>query len=154
VTHEYPPHDFYDSVTRAHVNALSHLGFTERQREFLVTVMAGRDDVYVQSFPDAAIRRMVSSGGGAYPRWGLGGQELLYRAAEGRLMTIPVRLVGSSVELGTPSVVMRLADAPAVHPYPYDVAADGRILALSPASGGVRDLTLTVLMNWQAALEP
>jgi hypothetical protein len=39
VTHEYPPHDFYDSVTRARVNALSHFGFTERQREFLVTVM-------------------------------------------------------------------------------------------------------------------
>jgi hypothetical protein len=39
VTHEYPSHDFYDSVTRARVNALSHLGFTQRQREFLVTVM-------------------------------------------------------------------------------------------------------------------
>lgn len=39
MTHEYPPQDFYDSVTRARLNALSHLGFTERQREFLVTVM-------------------------------------------------------------------------------------------------------------------
>ena len=29
--------------------------------------------------PDAAIRRMVSSGGGAYPRWGSGGRELFYR---------------------------------------------------------------------------
>lgn len=39
MTHEYPSHDFYDSVTRARVNALSHLGFNERQREFLVMVM-------------------------------------------------------------------------------------------------------------------
>jgi hypothetical protein len=39
VSHEYPPHDFYDSITRSRVNALGHLGFTERQREFLVTVM-------------------------------------------------------------------------------------------------------------------
>ena len=31
--HEYPPHDFYDSVTRSRVNALGHLGFTERQRQ-------------------------------------------------------------------------------------------------------------------------
>ena len=113
----------------------------------------GRDDVYVQSFPNAATRRMVSSGGGAYPRWGSGGRELLYRAPDGRLTTVPVRLVGSSVELGTPSVVMRLVDAAGVHPYPYDVAADGRILALTPASGGAQDLTLTVLMNWQAALD-
>jgi dipeptidyl aminopeptidase/acylaminoacyl peptidase len=114
----------------------------------------GRDDVYVQSFPDTATRRIVSSAGGAYPRWGSGGRELFYRASDGRLMTIPVRFVGSSVELGTPSVVMRLVDAAGVHLYPYDVAADGRILALTPASGAVQDLTLTVLMNWQAALEP
>ena len=136
--------------------------FSERHAQFspdgrwlaFTSNETGRDDVYVQSFPDAATRRMVSSGGGAYPRWGPGGRELLYRAPDGRLMTVPVRLVGSSVELGTPSVVMRLVDAAGVHPYPYDVAADGRILALTPASGAVQDLTLTVLMNWQAALEP
>jgi hypothetical protein len=78
---------------------------------------------------------------------------LFYRTPDGRLMTIPVRLAGSSVQLGTPSVVMRLVEAAGLHPYPYDVAADGRILALTPASGAVQDLTLTVLMNWQAALE-
>jgi hypothetical protein len=27
--HEYPPHDFYDSVTRSRVSALGHFGFTE-----------------------------------------------------------------------------------------------------------------------------
>ena len=39
MTYEYPPHDFDDSVTHVRVQALGHLGFTERQREFLVTVM-------------------------------------------------------------------------------------------------------------------
>ena len=39
MTHEYPRHDIDDSVTRTRVNALAGLGFTERQREFLVTVM-------------------------------------------------------------------------------------------------------------------
>ena len=58
------------------------------------------------------------------------------------------------MDLGTPSAVMRLVDAAGVHPYPYNVAADGRILALTPASGGVQDLTLTVLMNWHDALAP
>ena len=73
---------------------------------------------------------------------------------DGSLMSVPVRLAASSIDLGTPSVVMRLVEAAGVHPYPYDVAADGRILALTPASGTVQDLTLTVLMNWQAALKP
>ena len=44
----------------------------------------GRDDVYVQSFPDAGTRRIVSSAWGAYPRWGPGGRELFYRAPDGR----------------------------------------------------------------------
>jgi serine/threonine protein kinase len=111
-----------------------------------------REEVFVRSFSDASTRRVASSAGGAYPRWGRGGKELLYRAPDGNLMTIPLRLVGSSVELGTPSVLMRLTEAASVYPYPYDVAADGRILALSPASGAVQDLTLTILMNWQTAL--
>jgi len=114
----------------------------------------GREEVFVQSFPDAVTRRVVSSAGGAYPRWGPGGKELFYRAPDGNLMTISLRLAGSSIELGAPSVVMRLTEAASVYPYPYDVAADGRILALTPASGAVQDLTLTVLMNWQAALKP
>ncbi len=67
-------------------------------------------------------------------------------------MNVPVRTVGSSVELGTPAAILRLVDPPGVHPYPYDVAPDGRILALIPAMEGAPQLT--VLMNWQAALEP
>jgi hypothetical protein len=39
VTHEYPANEVFDSVTEARVTALSGFGFTERQREFLVTVM-------------------------------------------------------------------------------------------------------------------
>jgi eukaryotic-like serine/threonine-protein kinase len=151
------------AMTGAHTPApLLQSPYVERHAQFspdsrwvaFTSNETGRDDVYVQSFPDAGTRRMVSSGGGAYPRWGSGGQELWYRAADGRLMTTPVRLVGSSVELGTPSAVMRLAESAGVHPYPYDLAADGRILALTPASGGVQDQALTVLMNWQAALDP
>ena len=115
---------------------------------------SGRDDVYVQSFPDASTRQIVSSLGGAYPRWGAKGRELFYRAPDGDLMMMPVHVAGSHVELGTPSVLMRLVEAAGVHPYPYDVAADGRILALTPSSGNVQDQTLTVLMNWQAGLEP
>jgi hypothetical protein len=113
---------------------------------------SGRDDVYVQSLSDPTTRRPVSGGGGGgYPRWGPEGRTLNYRAADGRLMTVPVRTVGSSVELGTPRPILQLVDAPAVHPYPYDVAPDGRILALIPAMEGSQELT--VLINWHADLE-
>ena len=39
MTHEYAAHEIYDSVTPARVNAIRGFGFTERQRQFLVTVM-------------------------------------------------------------------------------------------------------------------
>jgi serine/threonine protein kinase len=111
----------------------------------------GREDVYVQGLFDAGTRRHVSGDGGSYPRWGPQGRELFYRATDGRLMMVPVRTVGSSVELGTPRAIIRLVEPPAVHPYPYDVAPDGRILALIPATEGAQELT--VLMNWQEALK-
>jgi hypothetical protein len=43
-------------------------------------------------------------------------------------------------------------DPPGMHPYPYDVAPDGRILALVPTTEGIQQLT--VLMNWLTALDP
>jgi hypothetical protein len=48
--------------------------------------------------------------------------------------------------------MMRLIEPPALQVYPYDIAHDGRILALAPVSGAATDITLTVLVNWQAAL--
>jgi hypothetical protein len=47
---------------------------------------------------------------------------------------------------------MRLIEPPAVHLHPYDIAPDGRILALTPASGAATQVSLTVLVNWQTAL--
>ena len=115
---------------------------------------SGRDDVYVQSVFDASTRRLVSSVGGSYPRWGPQGRTLWYRAADGRLTTVPFRTVGSSMEVGTPTAILELVDPPGIHPYPYDIDPDGRILALVPESEGGQTAALTVLMNWQATLEP
>ena len=39
MTHEYPPNRAFDSVSISRVSALRDFGLTQRQREFLVTVM-------------------------------------------------------------------------------------------------------------------
>jgi hypothetical protein len=39
VSHEYPRNPTFDSVTVSRVTSLGEFGFTQRQREFLVTVM-------------------------------------------------------------------------------------------------------------------
>jgi hypothetical protein len=68
-------------------------------------------------------------------------------------MRVPIRFVGASIEFDPPvPTSLRLPEPPLIHPYPYDVARDGRILALIPAAEGSPQLT--VLMNWHTALEP
>ena len=115
---------------------------------------SGRDDVYVQSYPEPNIRRLVSSGGGAFPRWSPDGGELFYRASDGRLMRVPIRTITSSVELGAPIGTIRLVEPPARHLYPYDIARDGRILTLAPPTTGTPDVELTLRTNWAPSLKP
>jgi hypothetical protein len=69
-------------------------------------------------------------------------------------MTVPLQFGTSSVKPGPASAIMRLVEPPAVHPYPYDVAADGRILALTRPTESAESLVLTVVTNLHTALRP
>jgi dipeptidyl aminopeptidase/acylaminoacyl peptidase len=114
---------------------------------------SGRDEVYIQNFLDATTRKRVSASGGGYPRWSTKGNELFFRTLDGQLVVVPVRFKGTSADVGDPRSVMRLIQPPSVLIYPYDVASDGRILALTPVSGAASDISLTVLVDWHAALQ-
>ena len=113
---------------------------------------SGRDEVYVQTFLDQTTRRRMSTSGGSYPRWSRTGNELFFRSVDGHLVTVPVGFNGKSADVGKPRVVMPLIEPPAVMLYPYDIASDGRILALAPVAGEATDISLTVLVDWQATL--
>jgi Tol biopolymer transport system component len=113
---------------------------------------SGRSEVYVQAFPSSETPQRVSGDGGGYPRWSRKGNELYFRSLDGRLLAAPIRYHGDSAIPGEPRFVMRLIEPPGLHPYPYDVAPDGRVLALTPVSGSAASISLNVLVNWQAAL--
>jgi Tol biopolymer transport system component len=130
-----------------------HAGFSPNGQFIAFTSdESGRDEVYVQSILDATTRRRASTSGGSYPRWSRKGNELFFRSLDGHLMAVPVRFNGTSADLGDPRLVMRLIEPTAVQLYPYDIASDGRILALAPVSGEATDISLTVLVDWQASL--
>jgi serine/threonine protein kinase len=113
---------------------------------------SGRDEVYIQHIHDATTRKQVSTSGGGYPRWSRKGNELFFRSLDGQLVKVPVRINGTSTDVGDPRFVMRLIQPPTVLTYPYDIASDGRILAMTPVSGAASDISLTVLVDWHAAL--
>ena len=112
----------------------------------------GANEVYVENFLYPTKRRRVSTSGGSYPRWSRTGNELFFLSVDGQLVTVPAGFNGTSADVGKPRVVMPLIEPPAVMLYPYDIASDGRILALAPVAGEATDISLTVLVDWQAAL--
>jgi len=114
---------------------------------------SGRDEVYVQSFPAGGAKFPVSTNGGDMARWRPDQKELFYRAQNGRLMAVPVRRAGPALEFGAPVDLMPIRPpAGATASYPYDIARDGRILALARVAGEAPS-PLTVIVNWQASLK-
>ena len=94
-----------------------------------VSTEPGRPEVYVAPFPRLAERVRVTQAGARLPRWSRDGRELFYVTADRRLVALPVRASGS-LELGTERTLFTIEGR---HGWAsYDVARDGRFLAIVP----------------------
>jgi serine/threonine protein kinase len=116
---------------------------------------SGRNEIYVVPFGweggAAGGKRQVSTGGGVLARWRRDGKVLFYIAPSGTLMAAEVEVKGGSFEAGQ---VKTLFGPLRVQGYYYDVAADGqRVLTVVPAEQSVNADSLTVVLNWTAALK-
>ena len=119
--------------------------------------VAGRFEVWIAPFPPTGGRVQVSSAG-IYPgvdlqqgaRWSRDGREILYVAADRRLMSVPVRTT-PRIEVGTP---VPLFETGARAWEDFAVSGDGqRFLAVVPqALAG--EQPLTVIVNWTADSKP
>lgn len=106
---------------------------------------SGRNEVYVQTFPDHSGKWQISSAGGTQPAWSGNGRELLYVAADGRMMSVPVQTTPSfTAELPRPLFTAPLVDA---NRNTYAVTGDGqRFLLLEPMEHALP--AMTVVLNW------
>jgi Tol biopolymer transport system component len=69
---------------------------------------SGRYEIYIQPFPNAAAKTIVSTSGGLQPRWGPDGKELFYVAPDARLMAASLRFgPGGTVEPASPLPLFR-----------------------------------------------
>ena len=114
---------------------------------------SGRDEIYVQAFPEPGRKVVVSKGGGTHPRWRRNGRELYYVAPDDKLMAVPVE-PGANFGTGTPVPLFEVGSyGRRNNRYVYDVSADGqKILLLRP----LEDATtrpLTVVQHWTALLK-
>ena len=122
----------------------------------------GRSEIYVRAFPGPGDRRLVSKGGGSFPRWRQDGRELFYLTPDKRLMAAPIQIaldartlsLGASDELfqtrlaipGARSSLGLLGSSA-----DYAVARDGRFLLNIAAANDVAS-PITVVLNWTAGL--
>ena len=106
---------------------------------------SGRQEVYVQSFPEGENVSRISRNGGGYPRWNSNGKELFY--VEGiSLMAVPVSMSPSF----SPGEPIRLFDGVRVggtQPR-YDVSPDGRQFIIAQPVGDPPRPSIRVVQNW------
>ena len=102
----------------------------------------GAPEVYLMSFPDGNVRLKVSEGGGNRAQWSPDGRSLYYRANDGVLTVATVKTAPTlSVENrhDVRNVPEHFTDMD------YDIARDGRILALRGSDAAVQ---LVLVRNW------
>jgi len=114
---------------------------------------SGRNEIYVQSFPEPGRRVMISKGGGNLPRWGRNGRELYYVAADNKLMAVHVE-TGANFAAGAPTALFDLVRCGLSDiRYLYDVSADGqKFLVIRPLEDA-SSRPLTLVQNWTELLK-
>lgn len=128
----------YDEQTAALSSDGKWLAFSSNE--------SGRSEIYVQDYPNASEKHLVSTAGGAVPQWRADGRELCFLSANGiALVDVETKL---AFHAGTPRVRPMRPDV--VH---GDVMPDfGRFLGIVRVGGAAETSDLTLVLNWRSDL--
>jgi eukaryotic-like serine/threonine-protein kinase len=120
---------------------------------------SGRLEVYVQPFAPGWTKPpsgkwQVSAQGGSDPRWRRDGKELLFLAADGKLMALDVKVGSASFERGVPHALFETVISSERNPntFHYAVSPDGKRFLIG-GSGVEPGQQLNVVVNWVAGLK-
>ncbi|HEU4722447.1 MAG TPA: hypothetical protein VFS59_13895, partial [Gemmatimonadaceae bacterium] len=109
---------------------------------------AGASEVYLRRADGTGAELAVSTAGATYPRWSADGTRIYYRAPDGSVMSVDVRL-GDAAVLSRPRVA---ASRPPFNMTTRDLAVsrDGETFI---AYGREEPAVLTLMLDWAAALD-
>ncbi len=143
-------------------HALLDSGFVETHGRFAPTGRwvayasneSGQLEVYVDRFPERDAKRLVSTGGGGWPRWSRDGSEIFYLSPDNRLMTAAVRITGDKLDVAAPRPLFTLRPRPPARldAYPYDVSPDGRRFVVNSLVDDTGSAVITLVFNWTTGL--
>jgi Tol biopolymer transport system component len=113
---------------------------------------SGAWEVYVQSFPTAGRKRVISVGGGGQPEWRRDGRELFYLSPDGTLMAVSVTTTAPfDVSRPTPLFHAAISQDLISLRNQYAAAPDGsRFIIETPQPPD----PINVVVNWTALINP
>jgi Tol biopolymer transport system component len=97
---------------------------------------SGRFQVYVETFPGRGGKWQISNEGGMYPMWSRSSRELFFRSMDNQLMAAAYTVKGHSFVPGKPRMWSANMLANSGSWGNYDLAADGKRVAVLMPSGG------------------
>jgi Tol biopolymer transport system component len=111
---------------------------------------SGREEVYVQTYPDRGEKWQVSTHGGNDPRWSADGREMFYLSPDQQMMSVPIQM-SPAFDPGMPKPLFDShVFAPGNQRMHYSVTADGRTFILYRTLSARSLPTTTVVVNWLA----
>ncbi|MFN0149379.1 MAG: protein kinase domain-containing protein, partial [bacterium] len=107
-------------------------------------------EVFIRPYPDTGTAWQVSAGGGESPLWSRDGRELFFVSGT-KMMAVSIE-TRPTFEMGTP-VVLFDGGFSTGGGRDFDVALDGRFLAVRSAGGDRGALELRMLLDWPEAMK-
>jgi Tol biopolymer transport system component len=117
---------------------------------------SGRNEIYVQRFPDPSRRvfplsprrMLVSTTGGTGPRWRRDGRELFYTDLDGNVVSVDIKEENGELREDTPAVLFNTGVGEGFASIRYAVAPDGQRFLVARPADSRNGLSITVLTDW------
>ena len=117
-----------------------------------VSTESGRDEVYVQTFPELREKWQVSPNGGNEPYWRGDGKELFY-VAENKILAARVSTDSAKFSVAVPTTLFAAPFRASVLRNRYVVTPDGQRFLINVAAENPASSLITVVLNWTAELK-
>ena len=116
---------------------------------------SGRDDIYVERFPEFGDRQPISTDGGQQPRWSPDGRALFYLGPQANRLMVVAVTTETGLSVGTPETVIEGQFFDFLARSAYDVAPDGRLVLIrrgTDTSENEATPQINVVLNWTQEL--
>jgi Tol biopolymer transport system component len=120
---------------------------------FYASNKSGRPEIYVQAFPPSAGVHPISTDGvsDSVGDWGQDGKEIVFQAADGKMMAVVVKLGTDSIDVGIPKPLFQVPGP--ITGSRFAMSADGQEFIIPQSPDSSDRPSLTTVLNWAADLK-